>query len=393
MPGDTLRPRDRRQAPARGAPPGDEADPVVPEARPLPPHDPRWRPGGLLKRITDTYGAELKRQPVDKTWFPHLLIRSAVNDTGARPLWPPTHVWLSPDLFVFPHGAPVDLAQSVSQPVAGRKYTVGVHIWNLGRFPAYGVAVRAWWVEPGFFTGSADPRYRPHFIGGTFTELGDRDSGKAHKIVAIPQPWTVLPEYGGHQCLFAVVEAFADPWTGRLAANEDRHVGQRNLSILAGAAEAIGLFDTLSKRLDIGDVLALSYGKVAAGRLAGAQTRGVSSSGEGVKGGGPLEFWPDPKHVVDLRKGPAGWTRAALEAPPTSARIVRSRTGPIVRTRPPAGATLGQAIRAAMGAGGTRAVDLLDGTTVPTSDGGGRPSSVALHLSARGGGYTVVVTR
>jgi hypothetical protein len=338
----------------------------------LPPDNPAWVPGAVSDRIHRLYGGRLAEQPKDELWFPHLLIRAAPGDTGARPVWEPVPCWLSPDLHLIPSGAPLDLAQAVQQPVAGKSYTVLVHVWNLGRFPAFGVTVRAWWVEPGFFAGTPDPLYQPHYIGGTFTELGDRNSGEAHRLVRIPQPWTVVPNNEAHECLMAVVESFADPWTGVLAPNADRHVGQRNLTIFVGAADAEGLLGQLDKKLKAGDRLTLDAGPVAPAWLGGAMERGVARSADSAPGRGPLNLGPPMARLAKLRKGDATW--------------------PAGDDRQPRG--LAGAVRTALGARGTTAAHLLAGKAlaqVGLGTGPGGSGAAALHLGAQGGGYSIVL--
>jgi hypothetical protein len=372
MPGDVHKPLDpRRDASERGTP-AKGRDPAAPPAMELPPDNPAWVPGAVSDRIHRLYGGRLAEQPKDELWFPHLLIRAAPGDTGARPVWEPVPCWLSPDLHLIPSGAPLDLAQAVQQPVAGKSYTVLVHVWNLGRFPAFGVTVRAWWVEPGFFAGTPDPLYQPHYIGGTFTELGDRNSGEAHRLVRIPQPWTVVPNNEAHECLMAVVESFADPWTGVLAPNADRHVGQRNLTIFVGAADAEGLLGQLDKKLKAGDRLTLDAGPVAPAWLGGAMERGVARSADSAPGRGPLNLGPPMARLAKLRKGDATW--------------------PAGDDRQPRG--LAGAVRTALGARGTTAAHLLAGKAlaqVGLGTGPGGSGAAALHLGAQGGGYSIVL--
>ncbi|MFE5894738.1 hypothetical protein ACFQ6E_38175 [Streptomyces sp. NPDC056462] len=361
--------------PERGAPPGGGPDPDAPPATELPPEDPGWRPSGLLGDLQQRFGGQLRERHRSRLWFPHLMIRGAPGDTGRRPLWPPQPCWLSPDIHLFPAGSSVDLSRAVQSPVVGREYTVGVHVWNLGRFPAYGVSVRAWWVEPGFFSGTQDPRYRPHFIGGTFTELGDRDSGQAHRIVTLPQPWRVTDQNEAHECLIAVAEAFADPWTGAFSPNGDRHVGQRNLTLVRGATDTSSVLDRLGAKVVPLDRLEVHLGSVRPAPLKGAVARGTARDDDPRRGFGPLEPGP-PHRIAELVLSDDGW----LTDRSGDARRAGGSLRPLETHR------LAEAIARLLGAVGTTASDLL---ASPPLNGA---RSAALHLSTSATGYTVVLT-
>ena len=336
-----------------------------------------WQPRGVDERLQRTYAGLLKERGKDHSPFPHLVVRAHPDDRGARPVWPPVPCWLSPDIHLFPSsvvplGGAVDLSRSVLTPTVGEEYTVGVHVWNLGRFPAYGVMVRAWWVEPGFFSGTPDPRYTPHFIGGAFTDLGDRDSGRAHRIVLLDQTWRVRDTGMLHQCLFAVAESAPDPWTTVFDANADRHIAQRNLTLLGPADDAKALFAMLHERLDPGAELRISLGAVRVGRLDGAVAAGMASKerpdGERAGLGGPPVF---------------GRSKAV-------ASVSVTRDGVLVTVgkeeeRRVDG--LGEAVLTALGAGGYTGKELGAGERVPGK------GHVAVHLTTKETGYTVVLQR
>jgi hypothetical protein len=262
-----------------------------------------------------------------------------------------------------PAGEPFDLSRTVQSPRVGAAYTVAVHVWNLGRFPASGVAVRAWWVEPGFFDGTPDPRYQPHFIGGTMTELGDRDSeGAAHRIVEIPTPWVVEDQADGHECLFATVEAFSDPWMGQFAPNSDRHVAQRNLTLIRGDNDTSGILRHLEDAVRPGGEIGLHAGTVAAASLAGAAARGLASTTDTSVDSGPVSLGP-PRRLARLTRSDQGW--------------IDDVTGALH-------ASLTAAVVDLLGAAGTSASQLLAGPLI-----GSR--SAAVHLTTAATGYTIML--
>jgi hypothetical protein len=248
-----------------------------PDPGPGPAGDPGWQPNrnvyGVWQKFFNHLLGDRKYLRNDSFW-PYLIIRAAPGDHGVRPLWPPTPSWESPDILLMPGDSvgPFDRSQLVAQPTAGKRYRVFVHVWNLGRFPAIGVRVQAWWTKPGFF--NPDPNisalYTPTLIGGTFVNLGDRTQPDCHRIIEIGAPWTVEPDQEGHECLLAVADCFGDPWNGRLDANHDRHVGQRNLTILTAQADLTPVLTQLRKALPKGAELQIIHATAGAKAVLGA---------------------------------------------------------------------------------------------------------------------------
>jgi len=223
--------------------------------------------------------------------FPYLLVRAVPGDHGARPLWPPTPFWESCDIHLMdPAEAAFDFSRTVINPIPGRRYSVWVHVWNLGRGPSFGVRVRAWWVEPGFFT-PGNPNYPLHDIGAAWAQLGDRDSGRdAHRVVRLEPPWTVAGNPELHECLLVGVESATDPWARGandavvLDANGRRHVAQRNLTLVgagddagpAVAGLAAAAVDAVAGGAQLTQLVVFASPAVRAG-LTGAKSAGVSS--------------------------------------------------------------------------------------------------------------------
>jgi hypothetical protein len=193
------------------------------------------------------------------------MIRSySPGDRGARPVWPPTVCWESPDLLLIDasYDGEFDANRLVVSPRVGRSYRAFVRVWNLGMMPAPGVNVQMWVIAPGFFTGdTSDPYYQDHFIGGAWLpHLDDRQKPGSVAVVEMDTPWTVTGEQVGHQCLVASVSSVADPYSGPVLVNVDRHVAQRNLAVLApddGAGDLITLFGRLTPR---GATIELTHG-------------------------------------------------------------------------------------------------------------------------------------
>jgi hypothetical protein len=176
--------------------------------------------------------------PRKNEYLPFLLIRADAGDRGNRALTIP--FWESPDIFVAPN---LDASTAPDTPTtlggvasAGVPNTLWAHVWNLGRSPVYNARVEFYWFNPslGFNQAAA------HLIGVTYVDLGARTSGNAHRIVKCPVSWIPRFVNGGHECLVVrVFEPLTDPLTPyQWDASNDRHVGQRNISVVNASSPA-----------------------------------------------------------------------------------------------------------------------------------------------------------
>lgn len=252
---------DREDKEQRGEDPKESVGPPRPKVDDE--EDPNWEPDPLAadpwKDLIQEWGRE--RRPNREDVLPYLLIRAfAPGDRAGRPIWPPRPSWLSPDIHLIDDTwtGPFQADQVVGSPTAGRSYRVFVHVWNLGLLPAVGVHVRAWHVAPGFFSGQ--PGYTPELIGGAFLDLAPRTAPGAHRLAEVMPAWSIPHQLTGHQCLLASVECPADRWNGVLDANADRHVGQRNLTILEPTADMAPLLALLGSVLGNGELLEMTLG-------------------------------------------------------------------------------------------------------------------------------------
>ncbi|WP_148232400.1 hypothetical protein [Janibacter sp. HTCC2649] len=230
---------------------------------------PDWKPSGTpddAEELIKKYGSR-EHRPRREDVYPYLLIRAfSPGDRGARPTWPPVPCWESPDIGLIDAAwsGPYDTNQLVASPTAGRRYRVFVRVWNLGLLPAMGVHVRAWAVNPGFFGGNPNnPAYQPVPIGGAMVRLEDRTRPGSMAVVELDHTWDIPSTLTGHECLMATASCPLDPWSGVLDANNDRHVGQRNLTILAGAESAKDMLFMLGGAIAKGGTLELVHGGAA----------------------------------------------------------------------------------------------------------------------------------
>ncbi|MDQ2870140.1 MAG: hypothetical protein M3S32_05315 [Acidobacteriota bacterium] len=301
--------------------------------------DPKFQPDPeLLKRLIGEYGELAKRhRPRREDVLPYEMIRAFVpGDRGARPTWPPTPCWESPDVLLIDAGytGPFDPARCVGSPVSGRAYRMFVRVFNLGLLEGAGTHVRGWYVEPGFFSGQ--PGYEPHPIGGAYVDLEDRTRPGSHRVVELDLPWRIPASLTGHECLLATVECIADPWSRVFDANRDRHLGQRNLEIAVGAQNLTVLIGLLGGRLPEGGALEILHGGTAVVPLLQAVTGGRLTGRDGKTAGGRLVA-ADPRtlnHGVPTDAGRhlmtavrAGSSSMVVPTDVLAAAVLRSRGG------------------------------------------------------------------
>ncbi|HEY3547558.1 MAG TPA: hypothetical protein VGK17_15910 [Propionicimonas sp.] len=258
---------------------------------------PGWTPNDDVRHEAEELIKELGREhrPHREDVYPYLMVRAfSPGDRGARPTWPSVPCWESPDILLIDasYAGPFTLSQLVASPTAGRRYRVFVRVWNLGLLPAVGVHVRGWYVNPGFFGGDpTNPAYQPQPIGGVMVNLDDRKKPGAMQVVELDHTWDIPADLTGHECLMVSASCPLDQWGGALDANNDRHVGQRNLTILAGTDSAKELLFTLGGLVTKTGTLELMHGGPA-----------VTPLLRGVLGRARSEFRPGRLRAPSARK-------------------------------------------------------------------------------------------
>ena len=237
----------------------------------------RADPARVRKVLTDLAGKGKgdRPRPHREDVLPYLLIRTVPGDRGKRPTWTPVPCWESPDLLLIDasYTGPFDPAQCVAQPTSGNTYRAFVRVYNLGMVPAVGTQVTLYWVDPGFFGPNA-ANYQPQFIGGAFVDLADRTRPEAVQVVEIEPAWSIPYSLTGHECLLAIASCVADRAAFTFDSNDDRHVGQRNLTIATGHAPLSALINLLAERIPQGGAVELMHGGAAVEPLLAALGRG-----------------------------------------------------------------------------------------------------------------------
>ncbi|MDQ2755102.1 MAG: hypothetical protein M3Y71_00815 [Actinomycetota bacterium] len=309
---------EKEDAQLRGANPPGALGQTTPPSGDL---DPGWAPsdvGAQAEELIKGIGGD--RRPRREDVYPYLLIRAHTpGDRGARPIWPSIPCWESPDILLVDaaYTGPFSLSQLVASPTAGRRYRVFIRIWNLGLFPAIGVFVRTWYVNPGFFGGDpTNPAYQPQPIGMVaLPQLEERTKPGAMQVVELDHTWDIPSSLTGHECLMASVSCPLDDWGGALDANQDRHVGQRNLTILAGSDNAKKLIFTLGQMVTKSGMLELRHGGGAvtpllAGVLGETKAEWGTAADiaappvERLRRGVPT---PTGQHLLTMLATPQGW--------------------------------------------------------------------------------------
>ncbi len=166
------------------------------------------------------------------TYTPWLVVRATPGDMGGRPLSAGTAFWVCPDIAV----APADAWGRVN---AGEDVAVSVVVQNLGLAAATGVRARFWWADP---SAGVSPQL------ATVIGTSDRVSIPAGlaETLTCTTPW--IPQFvnGGHECLVVEVSSLTDPLKHTFRPDLDRHVGQRNVTVLAPEGEQQRMVLTLT---------------------------------------------------------------------------------------------------------------------------------------------------
>jgi hypothetical protein len=243
------------EVPQDTPPPKPKTSPVPPwtvgKPEPGSPGEIPWFRGiiGGIGRNGPTFG------PRKDEYLPYLLVRTSSGDRGNRPL--SGVFWESPDIFVAPN-LEADTAPLMPPTLGGvakanQPNTLYAHVWNLGKAPAYRVRVEFYWFNPSLGISRADA----NLIGAAWIDLGNRFNtqsdwtevqtsyGKwmskgSHAIVRCPVTWVPKFENDGHECLVVrVLEPILDAvGPNQYSAAQDRHVAQRNISVVQAASPA-----------------------------------------------------------------------------------------------------------------------------------------------------------
>lgn len=153
-----------------------------------------------------------------------LVVPSDAADYGLRPLGGGAPYWASPFIWT-------ESLDPSGNPVAGEENHLVARVFNLGAASAAPTRVDFYWADPSVGLGAADA----HFIGSEFVEIQPMSS----RVVRCATPWVPTYLNGGHECVFVHCDNHVlDPLRVPFAPWADRHVGQKNLTVLPATSQA-----------------------------------------------------------------------------------------------------------------------------------------------------------
>ncbi|NRR29774.1 hypothetical protein HSX11_06210 [Oxalobacteraceae bacterium] len=171
--------------------------------------------GDARKRAWLRYVKEQDGRAQYTAW---LVVPCNPGDYGLRPLASGTPYWASPFIWV-------ESPDPSGQPQAGAENHLVARVFNLGAASAAPCRVDFFWSDPSVGLGAADANW----IGAEMVEVPPMSSVE----VRCATPWVPSFVNNGHECAFVSVDNHVlDPLLLPFQPWADRHVGQRNLSVL-----------------------------------------------------------------------------------------------------------------------------------------------------------------
>lgn len=178
----------------------------------------------LRKRYKEQW--EKNRRKYPDRFSPWLVIRYSAVDIGLRPIPPAAPFWTSPDIWV-------ESSDPLGNGVAGQQNFVHARVFNLGMGPAAPVRLDFYWANPSL---GLDAAHMNH-IGTEWMIIPSLQS----RDVRCSTPWVPSWTDGAHQCLMVHCTApLTDPLSAPFQPRLDRHVGQRNITVVnVGAGQTL----------------------------------------------------------------------------------------------------------------------------------------------------------
>jgi len=142
--------------------------------------------------------------------------------------------WLSPDLWTVPGSDPLG---PPGVPIAGSPCYIWARVHNRGDSSVTNAQVRYYWANPSV----AFNRTTATTVGSAYVSLA---GGQTTEVLCLT-PWVPTFVNGGHECILA--EAFHPtldplPAVPDFQVPTDRHVGQRNISVLQASPSGFFAF-------------------------------------------------------------------------------------------------------------------------------------------------------
>lgn len=174
------------------------------------------------RRYREEFRRLRERDQRPQAWTPWLLIRYRELDLGLRPIPAGDTFYLSPDISV-------ESSDPLGNAVAGEKNFVRARLFNLGKADAVPTRVDFFWGNPNIGLG---PEHM-NLIGTEWVEIPAHSA----RDIRCNASWVPVLVNGGHECLIVNCTApILDPLSHPFQPILDRHVGQRNITVVAGVA-------------------------------------------------------------------------------------------------------------------------------------------------------------
>lgn len=170
-----------------------------------------------IERQTKEYGRRSQDWGRKAKVTPWLLIRHHLDDMGLRPIPSGIAHYLSPDITI-------QSTDALGNPVADEDNFIHARIFNLGAVGAAPVKVDFYWGDPSIGLSAA----HMNLVGTEWVEV---DSLNAVDVKC-KTPWVPSLSHGTHQCLMVnCTNHILDPILHPFQARQDRHAGQRNVTV------------------------------------------------------------------------------------------------------------------------------------------------------------------
>jgi hypothetical protein len=168
----------------------------------------------------------------------HAYVKDSAEDFGATPSTIGNQVfWESPDIFLVPHGTPVDLNAVSSETVLtpGAQFDIWVRAHNdLGCSPVTGAKALVYLADPSALSIQWNSITGGNYVGNNGSSTGVTVPAGGQALIG-PLPFTA-PTTGignGHKCLLAAIEADGEPASANSSdAPDSNQVAQRNVQFI-----------------------------------------------------------------------------------------------------------------------------------------------------------------
>jgi hypothetical protein len=168
----------------------------------------------------------------------HAYVKDSADDFGATPSTIGNQVfWESPDIFLVPHGTPVDLNAVSNESVLtpGGQFDIWVRVHNdLGCSPITGAKALVYLADPSALSIQWSSITGGNYVGNNGSSTGVTVPVGGQALIG-PLPFTA-PTSGignGHKCLLAAIEADGEPAPANSSdAPDSNQVGQRNVQFI-----------------------------------------------------------------------------------------------------------------------------------------------------------------